>query len=92
MILNDQQIQELLQKYPEWRLDDGKLVKEISLSEFKPAMQYVNEVAKIAEQQGHHPDITIRYNNVMLEIYSHDNAKITDRDVAFIEAVENIPT
>jgi len=90
MILNDEQIQELLERFPEWTLDEGKLVKEISLEDFVAAMEYVNKVAKIAIEQDHHPDIEIRYNNVVLEIYSHDNAKITDRDVKFIEAVEHI--
>jgi 4a-hydroxytetrahydrobiopterin dehydratase len=43
-------------------------------------MAFVNRVAKLAEQAGHHPDIDIRYNRVKLGLVSHDAGGITARD------------
>ena len=43
-------------------------------------MKFVNRVAVIAEAAGHHPDIDIRYNQVLLGLVSHDAGGITGRD------------
>ncbi len=43
----------------EWELKDGKLVKSFQFSSFMDAINFVNEIAKIAETLDHHPIITI---------------------------------
>jgi hypothetical protein len=43
----------------EWELKDGKLVKSFQFSSFMNAIDFVNEIAKIAERLDHHPIITI---------------------------------
>jgi 4a-hydroxytetrahydrobiopterin dehydratase len=45
-------------------------------------MAFVNRVALLAENAGHHPDIDIRYNRVKLALVSHDAGGITARDAA----------
>jgi 4a-hydroxytetrahydrobiopterin dehydratase len=45
-------------------------------------MAFVNRVAQLAEQGGHHPDIDIRYNRVRLALVSHDAGGITARDLS----------
>jgi len=67
---------------PEWRLDGGKLVRQWSFGDFVQAMDFVDRVAALAEQSGHHPDIDIRYNRVTLELVTHDAGGITERDLA----------
>ena len=61
---------------------DGKLVREWTFNDFVEAMAFVNRVAAIAEDAGHHPDIDIRYNQVPLGLVSHDAGGITERDAA----------
>lgn len=51
--------------------DPHKLKKEFSFKDFKGAMNFVNAVADIAEQESHHPDIYIFYNKVNIELYTH---------------------
>jgi len=67
---------------PEWRLHEGKLVREWTFKDFVAAMTFVNRVAATAEAAGHHPDIDIRYNRVLLGLVSHDAGGITERDTA----------
>jgi 4a-hydroxytetrahydrobiopterin dehydratase len=43
-------------------------------------MEFVDGVAQLAEREGHHPDIDIRYNRVKLALVSHDAGGITQRD------------
>jgi 4a-hydroxytetrahydrobiopterin dehydratase len=78
--LTEQQIQDLLRKYPEWAVENGMLVRFWTFNGFVEAIAFVNRVAQFAEQGGHHPDIDIRYNRVKLALVSHDAGGITARD------------
>jgi 4a-hydroxytetrahydrobiopterin dehydratase len=80
--LSASEIEEILRKRPDWKLDHGKLVREWTFSNFVEAMAFVNRVATLAESAGHHPDIDIRYNRVLLGLISHDANGITERDAS----------
>lgn len=78
--LTASEIKDVLRAHPEWKLHDGKLEREWIFSNFVEAISFVNRVAVIAEDAGHHPDIDIRYNHVLLALVSHDAGGITERD------------
>jgi 4a-hydroxytetrahydrobiopterin dehydratase len=86
------EIQEALRTQPEWRLQDGKLVREWVFKDFVEAMTFVNHVAELAESAGHHPDIDIRYNRVLLGLISHDAGGITERDVKMAHRISRDQT
>jgi 4a-hydroxytetrahydrobiopterin dehydratase len=74
------EIEDVLRAHPEWKLKAGKLEREWIFKDFVEAMVFVNRVATIAEDAGHHPNIDIRYNHVLLSLVSHDAGGITERD------------
>jgi 4a-hydroxytetrahydrobiopterin dehydratase len=78
--LSQNEVEALLKDLPEWKLDDGKMVRDWVFNDFVAAMTFVNGIAILAEQAGHHPDIDIRYNRVRLGLVSHDAGGITGRD------------
>jgi 4a-hydroxytetrahydrobiopterin dehydratase len=82
------QIEEVIKAHPAWKLQDGKLVREWTFKDFVEAMQFVNRVAAAAEAAGHHPDIDIRYNRVLLGLVSHDARGITERDAAMASRID----
>ena len=51
--------------------DSKKIEKKFKFKDFKEAMQFVNQVADIAESEGHHPDMKINYNRVKIELWTH---------------------
>jgi 4a-hydroxytetrahydrobiopterin dehydratase len=83
------QIEELLKANPEWKLQQGKLVREWTFKDFVEAMAFVNRIAAIAESAGHHPDIDVRYNRVVLGLASHDAGGITSRDAAMASLISS---
>ena len=89
-VLNETQIQGLLAREPEWKLESGKLVRDWSFKDFVEAMVFVNRIAALAEQAGHHPDIDIRYNKVNLALSSHDAGGITKRDFSLAAEIGKI--
>jgi 4a-hydroxytetrahydrobiopterin dehydratase len=76
---------------PEWKVFDGpasaevsagkkKIIREFKFGDFKAAMGFVNEVAAVAEAEGHHPDIYIFYNLVRLELSTHAIGGLSEND------------
>jgi 4a-hydroxytetrahydrobiopterin dehydratase len=85
--LTTAEIEDVLKANPEWKFQQGKLVREWTFKDFLQAMAFVNRVAEIAEAAGHHPDIDIRYNRVLLGLVSHDAGGITKRDAAMASRI-----
>lgn len=71
-------------------LRDGAplLVKNFRFSSYKSGVDFVNALVKIADLMDHHPDLTLRYDSVLVEIGTHSEKAITDLDFSFVEKVE----
>lgn len=69
-------------------LDNKKIKKEFKLKDFKEAMVFVNKVADIAESEGHHPDITIHYNRVIIELWTHAVKGLSENDFILARKIE----
>lgn len=80
--LTDREILDSLNDLPGWSQAEGKLVRDWEFPDFVQAIRFVNSVAEVAEAEGHHPDIDIRYNKVRLALVSHVAGGITRRDIA----------
>lgn len=78
--LEPEELTQALALAPGWKMVDGKLQREWTFADFVEAMEFVKRVAMIAEDVGHHPDIDIRYNRVMLGLVTHDVGGITASD------------
>lgn len=60
---------------------DAKMIsKEYKFADFIGAVNFVNLVADIAEEEGHHPDISIHYNKVNLELTTHAIDGLSEND------------
>ena len=73
-----------------WGESSKKLSKEFKFDTFEESINFVNKVAKIAEKQNHHPDITIKYNKVYITIFDHDKGSVSEKDYKFVKAVDKL--
>lgn len=55
-----------------WIYEAGVLRTTYEFTDFLEAVSFVNDVAEVAEQFAHHPDIVISYNKVTLTTVTHD--------------------
>lgn len=74
--------------HPRWRFRDGAILKEYSFGSFRSAIVFVNRVATIADELNHHPDISVRYDRVLLRMWSHDAGGVTERDLNLAERID----
>ena len=78
--LPQDQIEKNLGEVPNWKLSEKMIGREFEFKDFKEAMTFVNNVADLAETEGHHPDITIHWNKVKLDLWTHSVDGLTEND------------
>jgi 4a-hydroxytetrahydrobiopterin dehydratase len=57
---------------PKWYVaEEHHLEREFKFDDFRQALDFVNEVGELAEEQGHHPDIYLSYGKVKIQLWTH---------------------
>ena len=69
--LSQKEAEELARAIPLWTPGTGAIEREFRFRDFREAMEFVNRVAALANEQDHHPDIFISYSNVRLTLSTH---------------------
>ncbi len=81
-----------LAKLDRWKLHgdgaDVAIEKTFQFKNFLRTMAFVNAIAYIAEQQNHHPELLVHYNNVSVRFNTHDVGGITQSDFACAALVD----
>jgi 4a-hydroxytetrahydrobiopterin dehydratase len=89
-LLAEQQLQESL-ACSQWRREGDAIVREYKLADFAAAIAFVNRVAEVAEQAGHHPDMHVHgWNRVRLELSTHSEGGITQADLDMAERIDSL--
>ena len=86
----DRAVADRLKDRPHWRREDGCIVRRIEFPSFMEGVEFVNRVARVAEEIDHHPDIEIVWRRVTLTLHSHDAGGITARDFALADRIDAI--
>jgi 4a-hydroxytetrahydrobiopterin dehydratase len=89
-LLTSQDIKAWLKKLPEWELDKKHIERVYEFDDFNGAIDFVNSVAEIAEEDEHHPDIDIRYTKVRIALSTHSEGGITDLDFETAERIDTL--
>lgn len=65
-----------------WAMDaEGKaLQRTLKFRRFTDGIAFVNKVAALAEEEGHHPDITINYRRVTFTLTTHAIGGLSEND------------
>lgn len=75
----------------EWKITrDRFLRREFNFNSFLEALGFVNEVARIAEELNHHPDIIWNYTKVKIKMKTYDVDQITDRDYDLAQRIDEL--
>jgi len=80
--LEPKQVEALLAEVPGYRVDDARatISKEYKFADFYETIAFVNALAYIANQEDHHPDLTVSYNKCTVAFSTHDAGGLTEND------------
>lgn len=88
--LEEDKVNDLLKQVSGWILKDGHLYKKFKFKSFIEAMKFINSVAEIAEEEGHHPDFSVHYNKVEVEIWTHAINGLSENDFILAAKIDKL--
>ncbi|MDD5669461.1 MAG: thiol peroxidase, partial [Candidatus Omnitrophica bacterium] len=82
-------VEKQLAKYRGWELiEDKKISKEFKFSGFRDAKFFTDIVAFLAEEEGHHPVITLMYSKVKITLTTHSAGGLTENDFIMARMID----
>lgn len=89
--LPKEKIDKLIVQYRGWQLvEDKKIIKEFKFKDFIEAKYFLDLISVIAEEQGHHPTLTLIYNKLKISLTSHTAGGLTENDFVMAGIIDSL--
>lgn len=86
-----ERIGELLDDVDDWSLENERLAKDFKFKNFRDAVAFVNKVAELADEEGHHPDILVHdWNIVKIILYTHAINGLSENDFIIAAKIDDM--
>ena len=91
-LLDQAKIQSYLAELNEgWKADTNQMIwKEFAFPNFSLGMQFAQKIADIANSENHHPDLTISYSLVRINLSTHDVGGLSENDFILAAKIDQI--
>jgi 4a-hydroxytetrahydrobiopterin dehydratase len=70
--------------------DELKISKEFHFQNFLQTMSFVNKIAVLAEEQGHHPVMHVYYSKVLVELWTHAILGLSENDFILAAKIDEL--
>jgi 4a-hydroxytetrahydrobiopterin dehydratase len=89
-LLDEDEIGSALRGLDGWSGDTSGITRTAKLPNFPAAIGVVDEVAIVAEDMDHHPDIDIRWRTLTFRCVTHSAGGVTQRDIDLAQRIDQI--
>jgi 4a-hydroxytetrahydrobiopterin dehydratase len=87
--LSMEEARRLADQLPGWDVvRSHHVTRAFDFPDFRQALEFVDQIGAIAEQQGHHPDIELAWGKVGVKIYTHKVQGLTESDFILAAKIE----
>lgn len=86
--LNSNQINEALKTLSGWSYSNNMIHKDYSFDTYMNGIDFINRLALKAEEENHHPDLTVGWCKVGITFTTHDSGGVTEKDITMAKAVD----
>lgn len=91
-VLKGNDLRDEAKRIPQWEVvEEERIVRGFGFEDFKSALDFVNRVGELAEQQNHHPDIAFGWGRAEISFTSHDAGGVTGSDIEMAAKVDQLP-
>ena len=91
--LGHEEIEKLIKQLDGWEVvKEHHLRKTFEFKNFREALLFVNRVGELAEEQGHHPDISFGWGRAELTIWTHKIDGLTESDFILAAKIDALGT
>lgn len=79
----------LAMEVPSWRVvDEHHLEKSFAFADFATALAFVNRVGAVAEEENHHPDITVGWGKATVTTWTHSAGGLSENDFVLAAKID----
>jgi 4a-hydroxytetrahydrobiopterin dehydratase len=84
-------LHDLSHQLPNWNVvDEHHITRTFTFPDFLKALDFVNRVGKVAEEQGHHPDILLTWGKVEITLWTHKVKGLTESDFIMAAKIDQL--
>jgi len=88
--MSEKEAKAMLGKIQGWESKENKIRKVYRFKDFNESMRFVNKVADLAEEEGHHPNISISWNKVTLTLTTHAIGGLSENDFILAAKIDKL--
>jgi len=90
--LGEDEARRHLKDTPDWALlEEGKRIERtFRFKNFKQALDFVDRVGALAEEEGHHPDITFGWGYATVSLYTHKIKGLHENDFIMAAKIDRL--
>jgi 4a-hydroxytetrahydrobiopterin dehydratase len=89
--LKGRELDALHKNVPQWNVVNGHhLTRAYTFPDFKQALDFVNRVGAVAEEQGHHPDILLTWGKAEITMWTHKIDGLTESDFIMAAKIDRL--
>ncbi|MFO7155250.1 MAG: 4a-hydroxytetrahydrobiopterin dehydratase [Pseudomonadota bacterium] len=88
--MTEEEQRALLPQVPGWKVEAGRLVKTFVFESFPQAIAFVNRMADLAEEEGHHPDFCVHYREVKVSLWTFAIGGLSENDFILAAKIDGL--
>ena len=89
--LKGKELAQLSKNVPQWKIENEHHIhREFRFPDFKQALDFVNGVGALAEEQGHHPDILLAWGKAVITLWTHKIDGLTESDLIMAAKIDRL--
>ncbi|KYH26371.1 putative pterin-4-alpha-carbinolamine dehydratase [Halalkalicoccus paucihalophilus] len=86
-LLDDEEIQSRLAE--DWERDGEEIARTFEFDDYLDGIEFAREVGELAEEEFHHPEMIVGYQQVEVRFTSHEEGGITEQDIEMAKRVND---
>jgi 4a-hydroxytetrahydrobiopterin dehydratase len=92
ILFTQDQITQALKALPHWTTEDPpfSISRKFKFKDFYQTIAFVNAIAWVAHQEGHHPDLEIHYNYCIVKCTTHSIKGVSENDFILASKIESL--
>jgi len=89
--LKGAELEALRKNTPDWTVtSEHHIHREFKFQDFVKALEFVNRVGAIAEEQGHHPDIVLKWGKAEITLWTHSIDGLSESDFIMAAKIDRL--
>jgi len=86
----DNLVEKYMKEIKDWKLINKRISKTFKFKDFVEAKYFIDLLAIIAEEQGHHPDLKLWYNKLDVELTTHAIGGLSENDFIMAKIIDEL--